>query len=574
MKTKLKLRNEQIKTLEDFICHNLGLKNITELDANQSFKLNPDIVSDIKDLILKHKNGKIYTVGDYDVDGIVSLSELELIYIDLGIKNYTMRTPKRLSEGYGLSSKIADEILADNEVSLVILADNGITAVDVVKKLRERNIDVIIIDHHLKNKDGSVPDANIILNPMAFGDKNAEFHNYCTAGLVFKLAQALNIDENSLKIINSFAAIGTVADSVPMKLDNRNIVKSGLKTLTSKEGRTKGLYALLEKFWCLYRCDEDDIGYKLGPCINAAGRLYDDGAKIVFEALKHSSTDDMEQTRKKIEQLFEINNERKAIIAEQMPLIHDMIAQNNLNNFPIINIKCSAPEGVLGILSGQITEAYKKPSFVFGTTPENFLKGSGRSTKDSVHIKKLLDYCSDLLLKYGGHECAGGVSLETKNFNKFYEKANEFAKPFVLDNDDTIPYDFEIDASNVKDWAEKIIKYKPYGEENPQPVFLVKNFKCSDNAVFLGENKKTIKFTDTNGIVAINFNVTPEMAAFENCAGKTFSFVGTINKNIIGKDTVTYQILFTNIEEETPQVSTEVQGRVDKLNALFDSLGL
>lgn len=569
---RIKKRNEQINSLEEYICHNLNLKDISELDARKNFSINSNIVENIKALLDAHKNGKIYVVGDYDVDGVMSLSEIEMLFISLGISNYTMRTPKRITEGYGLSRAIVNEILADKEISLVILADNGITAIDSVKEFRDNNIDVIIIDHHLRSKDGSVPNANIILNPMAFGDKNADFHNYCTAGLVFKLAEALNVEPKFLKIINSFAAIGTIADSVPLKLDNRNIVKSGLATLTSKEGRTTGLYALLEKFWCLYRCDEDDIGYKIGPCINAAGRLFDDGAKDVYKALKYSSNN-IDEARKSVEKLFEINNERKRIISEQMPLIINYIEREKLDKLPIIIIKSSAPEGVLGILSGQITERFNKPSFVLGKTPEGYLKGSGRSAKDSVHIKKLLDSCSDLLIKYGGHECAGGVSLEEQNFDKFYAKAVEFSKPFISNEEDILYYDFEIDASEVKNWAENIIKYKPFGEENPSPVFYVRNFTCSKDAELLGENKKTIKFTDVNNIAALNFNIDSEILANQACSNKTYSFIGTINKNIVGKDTVTYQVLFSYMKDEIT-VTEEVKNRADKLNDLLASLGI
>ena len=570
----IKKRNEKINSLEEYICNNLNLKDISELDARKNFTINANIVEDIKVLLEAHKNnGKIYVVGDYDVDGIMSLSELEMIFVSLKITNYVMRTPKRITEGYGLSRAIVNEILADKDISLVILADNGITAIDAVKEFRDNDIDVVIIDHHLRSKDGIVPNANVILNPMAFGDNNANFHNYCTAGLVFKLAESLNIDSKFLKIINSFAAIGTIADSVPLKLDNRNIVKSGLATLTSKEGRTTGLYALLEKFWCLYRCDEDDIGYKIGPCINAAGRLFDNGAKDVYEALKYSSNN-IDEARKAIEKLFEINNERKGIISEQMPLILNHIEREQLNKLPIIIVKSSAPEGVLGILSGQITERFNKPSFVLGQTPEGYLKGSGRSAKDSVHIKKLLDSCSDLLIKYGGHECAGGVSLKEENFNRFYEKAIEFSRPFVSEENDVLFYDFEIDASEVKNWAENIIKYKPFGEENPLPIFYVRNFTCSKDAELLGENKKTIKFTDVNNIAALNFNVSSEIIKNQVCLNKTYSFIGTINKNIIGKDTITYQILFSYMKEEEKAVSEEARNRADKLNDLLASLGI
>ena len=573
MKYNFIKRNLNINSIEDYICKNLNLENISFLDKRANYCISESLITQIDNLLKKHKNSKVFTISDYDVDGITSSCEIEEIYKHYGINNYIIRIPKR-SEGYGVSQVIVEEILNDKDITLVVMLDNGIVSVEFVDLMNSKGIDTLIIDHHLRRDDGKIPNATVLLDFHVNNDLS-DFKHYCTAGLVAKIAESLKLPQKSMDIIYSFAAIGTVADAVEMSEDNRLLVKKGLSTLTTQQGRTKGLYFLLKSYFALYRINEDTIGYKIGPCINAAGRLYDDGAKDVFNALKYSADGNLEED---VKRLYEINEERKKLVSYLMPIVYSYIEENNLENSTPIIVKCpESPKGIVGILAGNITEKYNRASIVFTKTPDGNWTGSGRSVKNTVHLKDLLDSCSELILKYGGHECAAGITIEDKNFDKFVAKTTKLCISQNLQQKmlNEIFYDLEISAEEIDTFAEQIEKYRPFGEGNPSPTFLVRNFYINKSAI-LGNSKKTVSLTNEKGFCALNFERNEDLDNFiKSNEGKYCDLIGTVNKNVIGKDTVTYQVLFSYITEAFSQIkSNGVVDRMKKLDDLLDSLNI
>lgn len=358
-------------SISDFINppRNVYIKNLKEAATR------------IETAITNNESVTIY--GDYDADGITGSTILYRTLTLLGHDKVNVILPKRFSEGYGLSLKAVSMI----KDGLLITVDNGITAVDEIKAAKEKVLDVIIIDHHLLRDDGILPEANIIVDPKAI--EGSDFSDYCGAGLAYKLAQIMIEDDFILKQLNSLAAIGTIADVMPLIHDNRNIVIDGLKFINERKVPI-GLNILLDELDFL-KTDEHDIAFKIAPIINASGRMRDDGAMLAFNLIAHDS-DSLEVLAKN---LININEERKNSVREGLELCEKKISEDCLfGDNPLVIYTTNAEsnifqEGIIGILAGKMAEKYKVSTFVL-TESNGVLKGSGRSY-GSVHLKNLLD---------------------------------------------------------------------------------------------------------------------------------------------------------------------------------------
>lgn len=549
----IKMRDSSINTIEEYICKNLSISSIDELNVLCRYSLNKEAYDAVHYLLEKHKNSPIIAVGDYDVDGITSACEWGLIFKEIGITNYSFRFPKRMSEGYGLSDKIVNEVL-ERKPSLVILFDNGITSVEAVSTLRDAGIDVLIVDHHIKRDDGKIPCANYIINPHVI-DNQSDFIDYCTAGLVYKIAEGYNLSKKTMDKILSFAAIGTVSDLVTIVKDNRQIVKAGLKTLTSMSGRTTGLYYLLKKLYLAYNCNEDDIGYKIGPCINAYGRLDDNGAEFVFKALSIDDVNMKEEAERLANVIFEKNEERKLLVKHFIPIIEKQIKETNQEDAQVI-IACGndIPEGIIGILAGHITEKYKNVAIVFSKTENGILKGSGRAYQGTLHLKDTLDKCKDTIIKFGGHEGAAGLSVKEEMYSAFCNKIKIVALESAFKADHNTYYDFEIEADNIPSIADKLYNYAPFGMGNPNPVFYIKNYK-SAKFEFFEKNKAVCKITDKNGVVGFSLENGED---FKDLGGIVLNAISQIRKLDVYGGTET-KFLFNENEYETVSISLETE---------------
>lgn len=478
----------------------------------------------IKEVLLRAKkeNILITIVSDYDCDGICSSMILASLCKELGIR-YVIIIPKRISEGYGLSPKIMERI---NE-GIVLTVDNGIKAFEAIEIAKSKGLEVIIMDHHLA--DDKIPNADIIVDPSAFPD-TADFAHYCGAGLAFKFSQYMLGDNHPLcKLLNGIAAIATIGDSVPLIGDNRKIVIEGLNAI--KEGyATKGMQSLFELCKIDNFSTAETYAYNLVPCINAPGRLYDDGGKIALQTIWSNGNKSEELAKK----LSEINELRKEKVEEIMKSI--VLEDFEKDNF-VFYYNPLMQEGLAGLIAGKLAELTQKPTLAMTKTHSGFIKGSCRNQEATIHLKNILNKCSDLLVAYGGHPKAAAMTFEEKNINYFKERLSTLFPKIEID--DALFYDFEIKASELIDLSEKLDLMEPFGEGNRKPVVMIKNLKIGDyygNQIqFMGkdDNKPHVKFCFKK-FKAVGFNLAEKYLEETAKLEKTpeyFDLLGYVEKN-------------------------------------------
>lgn len=481
------------------------------------------------------KGTAISIIGDYDCDGITSSTILSLAFTEASGKEPFVRIPRRFSEGYGLSMKIIDEI---NE-GLIVTVDNGIAAIEQVKEAKKKGLKVVVIDHHLpvKNEKGEVvlPDADVILDPHAI--PGSSFSDYCGAGLAYRVAKLLIPNNPLLTPLCALASIGTVADVMPLVGDNRNIVINGMAAVNSRN-ITTGLHLLLEELGIEW-VSEGDYGFKLGPVMNAAGRLLDDGPIDVVNVLKTNfdptdmhnaiALDDLHEQVKTLVK----NNERRRELVRSSMLEADELMKKEVLRRPIVLYNPNFSEGIIGIIAGQLAEQYQTPAIVFtDTKTEGILKGSGR-TYGNVHLKDLLDSVSQYLLGYGGHAGAAGLSVKYEDLYDFKIALNGKLKDvdFGVDTEH-LSYDLEIPLSDVASSLKELDKYAPFGEGNPQIRFKVTGFECSPvNGKFskpMGPHMEHIRFYGKD-VSAVGFDLAKRYQS--DGEPKIMDFVGMLGNN-------------------------------------------
>lgn len=523
-------------------------------------------------LIYKHLNKKIRVVTDYDVDGVTSASSLKIGLDGLFAKDVEFYIPKRETDGYGLSVKIVENFLPklkEGEEALLITADNGIAAHEAVSKAKDLGWTVLILDHHLPVKDDNeniiLPNADVIIDPHAI-EGQADFLDYCGAGLVYKLFQSIpeiSCDDKTMAKINSFAMLGTIGDSVKFieerdghyYYDNYIIVRNGLNSIIQNEGRTVGLYCLLRMLQMEYNVTSSNVAYVIAPTINAIGRLEDNGATKAFRLL--SADKDFTLCDKMAEELKNANQDRKDSTQKIIPILKERIqAEGKENDYPIV--VCGLPgeikTGLLGLIAGNLAECYNSMIIVLSPTDNGVLKGSARAPKNapkSTNIKAVLDECSEYLLEYGGHASAAGLALHESNLCKFADKVLKITgeKPDELYNR---YYDFEIALSDISRELEIIKKYEPFGAGHTAPVYKV-NYTCELNKGqrynILGAGKKTLKFTNKYAD-AINFTGEGIAKYLEMETPEKVVLYGALGTNVWqGKSHP--QIQFNDIEKES-----------------------
>ena len=491
-------------------------------------------------------------VSDYDVDGVMSTLIMTLLLKKLN-KKFSLIIPRRFTDGYGISPNILKRI----DSGAIITVDNGIAAVEVIAEAKNTH-PVFVIDHHLKRDDGIIPDCGI-LDPHI--ENKSEFKDYCGAGLAYRLASELTSDEDLLDICCIFASIATVADIVPLIGDNRRIVTKGLQLINEGKG-TIGLQMLLQELGIEY-VQESDYGYKLGPVINASGRLKDNGPEDVCRVLyfnkDNPTAQELNSLRTNILELIERNESRKKIEKEEFLLIDPKESPDRI----IVSYHPNLHEGILGILAGKLVEKYSIPAIVLTNTKSGLLKGSGRST-DEIHLKELLDSVSKYLEKYGGHKGAAGLSLKKSNLENFqkalYDKLPD-KKP-VTD----LFYDLEITPKEIPIALEELEKYRPFGEGNPEPVFLIKEIhaEVTKNSTYrlMGAEHQHIKIK-SQGTSFLMFNM--EERYRKDGYPISITGIGTISANyFMGKKQPQVEIeSYEKKEKEKTSMFTFLKGQLD-----------
>ncbi len=565
----MRIKRNNGNTFEEYFLNNMGVKSLSDVNAwfqkSNSHGYRIDNLKEAVDLALSFKNRPVRIIGDYDGDGVTSTSILYLALKRAGFSAVSYRIPKRFSEGFGINNTIIDEI---ND-GLIITCDNGIAQIEAINKAKKKGLTVIIIDHHMPVVEDGVtvlPDADIIIDPNAI-EGSADFNGYCGAGLCYKFAcELLNFDPYCNRLLN-FAAIGTITDVMDLHEENYVFVRNGLKTLVNSRLCTTGLYALLSAFDVNKVISAKNIGFKIGPAINAASRMFDNGAMSVVKLLTYNGP--YENAVSMAEKLAEINKERKDLTKEYTKKAFDIIDDEILFcDNPIIMYIPNVKEGLIGILAGKICEKYSVPAFVFTDSEDpEIIKGSGRSC-GNYNMKLKLDEVCDLLYKYGGHEGAAGVSLLKENLPAFRTRMIESAADFVNDeNADDVYYDFIIEAKDVPAVVNDLERFAPYGQGNPEPMFLVNNFsvlpKYGQFVKPMGDGSIIKLFT--KGCDAICFDADEHLKGINYPA--RLSIVGTAASNYFNGET-SYNIEISDysiIPEDKTIVKTDLSSKLELL---------
>lgn len=475
------------------------------------------------------KGMDIWVVGDYDVDGISTAAiykkGLTKYISDNGYTNkVTTRLPHRISEGYGLSEKIVAEIPGK---TLLITGDNGIAALSAIEAAKKKKITVIVTDHHLPVESGELPNADIIIDPNAISQ--CDFTGYCGAGIALKLMVEL-LEDKDCEELYSLAAVATIADVVPIKNENA-VIAAFLPYVIDNN---KGIRTLARKFG-ITTLDESSAGFQICPALNAAGRLFDAGAE---DSLALILEEDEEKRKELAEYLFKTNQERKELTNAAVEDAVDFVETNGKTN-PLVVVG-NYHEGIVGLVASELSERYRVPAFVLTPTEKTdengnkIFKGSARTYGDN-NVKEILDNCKELLLKYGGHKAAAGLSLPETNIDLFREKSAKYAlKP---PEENVIFYDVELPVSKSgKEIEDAYIKTRicaPYGEGNEPPVFLVKNIpifnqKNGDEYLLMGNQEQHIKLS-SKGFDLLGFDMAQKYIDFEK--PKMIDAVGTLTIN-------------------------------------------
>lgn len=491
---------------------------------------------------------KILIYGDYDVDGVTSVSLL-LLYLKSKGADVEYYIPERVNEGYGLNNVAIDKFKEDG-VSLIITVDSGITAGDEVKYASEHGIDTVITDHHECREQ--LPTAVAVVNPHRL-DSNYPFDELAGVGVVFKLVCALEGNKNIEKLCAKYCdivALGTVADVMPIIGENRVIVKIGLEMLekTSNHGLKELILAAFseKKSQKNRKLTASSISFGLAPRINAAGRIGD-----VNRAVNLLITDNRQEAENIANYLCSVNRERQLIeniIFEQA--VEQIESTTDFENDKVIVLTSDSWHlGVIGIVASKITERYGLPSILISFDGETG-KGSGRSVK-GFNINEAISQCKDCLIKYGGHELAAGLTISRENVDLFRKKINEYAKStFDFDNICTyVNADFELEGKDVTiENALEILKLEPYGLRNPEPLFFMKDVMINE-IYSIGEGKHMKLMLEKDGTVmtAVYFGMPKD--DFPYAEGMKVDIMFTLGYNDF-RGCMTVQMILKDVRPE------------------------
>jgi single-stranded-DNA-specific exonuclease len=413
---------------------------------------------------------RIVLFGDYDVDGVTSLALLnEMLRAYGGTPELFL--PFRLEEGYGLSRESVERCLEQHRPQLLIALDCGTSSVTEITDLKKRGVDVIVLDHH--EPKSALPECVAIVNPKI--DADSPFHYLCSVGIVFKLCHALlktrPLTDFDLKSKLDLVALGTVADIVPLRGENRVLVQRGAIEI-ARTSRI-GLRKLMQVAGVRVPILPEDIGYRIGPRLNAAGRL-----STAEKSLRLLLTQEESEAAVLARELDQQNRERQEVEQE----IFDAAIERIDGHFDaardaaiVAGAHCWHP-GVLGIVASRIVRKYHRPAIVIGFDENGIGKGSGRSI-EGLDLVEALNRCADSLDNFGGHEMAAGLAVHEGNFDLFAKAFRNAARELLSDEalqpclrlDHELAFT-EIDVDFLR-WHEML---QPFGNGNPQPLFLAR----------------------------------------------------------------------------------------------------
>ena len=529
----------QYKSIEDAI---LGMSGQTELELLSPDTVPPDCVDGIPEaaraiqFAIENKI-PVKIVGDYDVDGITSTAILTKLLNYYGVEPSTY-IPKRFTDGYGVSEKI----LAGVKNTLIITVDNGIAAGDVLDKaVEEGRNGVVVLDHHLP--DGREPkNAIAVVDPYLHPDLN-EFTEYCGAGLAFKLAEYMLLDEplamaeKLLNDIQVLACFGTIADSMPLIGDNRRIVMDGIALVNSGRAMlSQGISQLLTIGCNGNEFSVETVSYNIAPLINAPGRLYNAGGT---SSLKMLMCDDPIEAQTYGAKMVQINKQRQTQVSTWMKKIQEALSKAPDEIAPVVVFEPEMPEGLVGLVAGKLASTYHCPAIVMVRGENGIVKGSAR-TYGEFHIKDMLDTMSSLFTTYGGHAGAAGISLMQSDIEEFRQKVRAYFKDYQTSGGgEYVLYDVVLAPEDVPAALEVIKKYQPLGHGVPNPVCRINQFAV-DAPFYMGADKSHIKFPGQN-FAAVAFGLAGQYV--QQGEPKSIDMVGTIGENTFQGRTTTQIML-------------------------------
>ncbi len=522
------------------LLYNRGYETVEKAESFLHFEetdfYDPFLMADmdkaVKRILSAVDNGeKIYIYGDYDVDGVTSVSLLYLYLTSLGA-DVGIKIPKREGEGYGVSCAAVKSI-ADEGAKLIITVDTGITATAEVELAHELGVDFVVTDHH--ECHGELPNAVAVVNPHR-PDCTYPFCELAGVGVVFKTVCAcemLRAESAGEKRIDGvrricaeyseLVAVGTIADVMPLVGENRLIVSLGL----SKLGRGEGRLGLLSLLRAGGKKGEDEkkkkvtsgaIGFGIAPRINAAGRISD-----AIIAVKLLLASDVRTAEKYAEELCEINRQRQVeenrIVTEALEMIE--ASAGNTNDGVIILDSDTWQQGIIGIVSSRITEKYGLPSILVSFAgcdegsqdPNDDGKGSGRSIK-GLNLVEALGACEELLVKYGGHSLAAGLTVKRGKIDEFRERINEYVREHITPDmlNITVEADCELEASDISmTLANELSMLEPFGIGNAAPQFILRDATVRKiSHIGGGKHTKLLLAKDGIQLVGMYFGVGEE----------------------------------------------------------------
>ncbi|MDU7501028.1 MAG: single-stranded-DNA-specific exonuclease RecJ [Finegoldia magna] len=469
----------------------------------------------------------IRIVGDYDQDGNSSTMTL-LDGLGYFTDKLSYDIPNRMTDGYGISFNIIEKCIEDN-IDLIITCDNGISAIEQCEYVKQNGLKIIVTDHHQTIKhDGkeNIPNADAVINPQQQSCKYP-FKSLCGAGVCYKLIQAINVKKGygmlECENLLQYVAMGTVCDIVDLKDENRYFVTKGLQEINNTDNY--GLKCLIEMTGIRNGVNVYSLGFIIGPCINAAGRL--DTAKLGVELFRDENMDNVEAYAKI---LVDLNEKRKKLTEDGFNKAVEIIENTGLINDDILicNVE-GIHESVCGIIAGRIKEKYNKPTLIL-TRSENYniLKGSGRSISE-YDIFKEFDEFREMFVSFGGHPMACGLSIEEDKLDEFRTKVNQnsrlteedFVKKILIDSS------FYVDKIDF-DLIEEIDRLRPFGKDNPRPILGDRDLEIIF-AKMIGKNKNVLK------LKLLKNNRTIDAILFSEAIEKYNYLLEKFDENVMSK---------------------------------------
>lgn len=460
-------------------------------------------------LLALERKEKILVFGDYDVDGMTSVSIFILAMVPLGAKvQYFL--PNRVVHGYGISAN-AVKAAAESGFTLIITVDNGTCAQEAAQAAQELGIDLIVTDHHQPKED--LPNVFALVNPHQKGC-NYPFKEFCGAGVIFKIVSIIyqqlgrELPEKVLELMT----LGTIADVVALEHENRFWVKKGLAQLC--KSMSYSFQALAKNagidtnkgFWSAL-----DIGFSIAPQLNALGRMADPTRAVRF--LISDNAQDVELIA---QELKEVNNWRKEVDREIYAHVCKKIKTGEINintSHVIFDSAPTWPAGVVGLVAGKLMQTFARPTFLFHITKDGIAKGSCRSIPE-VDVLQALNQAKDLLITYGGHTCAAGLSLDANDLPKLEKIINQFVASKVAI--ETMVPKIVVDATlGLSDLSKVLFDQmqllEPFGQKNPFPTFLIKHVGLSQAPVLVGEKHVRLNLFKNSSCQHIIFFNRPEL---------------------------------------------------------------